>query len=332
MSRYRTGFSLVELLVVIAIIGVLVALLLPAIQAAREAARRMSCSNNLKQIGLASHSYLSAQRVFPPGGLLKSVPGKNGWQRSVDPIFAREFSSDFTWATFLLPYMEQQSIYDMYDFTKLPVSHENARARSQTVMEYICPDDRLQINEPQPGQDPDNPSGVDNWQYYSRMRLNYGANYGNTGYMQVDLGGVKFQGGFFTNGQAFRTKQIVDGLSKTVAFAEVLPVHGAKYVGPPGDGFMAEGGQAFEAYLTPNSSAPDVVANVCTTERVMPVPCQVDSNDAVQTIAARSAHPGGVNAAMGDGSVRFVSDEVDVTVWRAVCSSRGGEFTETAEF
>ena len=200
------------------------------------------------------------------------------------------------------------------------------------MLSYVCPDDELQINEPRPGQLGGGTTGVGNWNVYSRQRLNYAANYGNTGYMQQDMAGVKFLGGFFTNGSAYTTAQIRDGTSNTVAFAEILPVHGPQYLGPPGDGMLAEGGQAFEAYLTPNSSSADIVANTCTNERVIPVPCVVDMNDSNQTMAARSVHPGGVGTAFGDGSVQFISDSIDVTVWRAICTSRGSEAVDPSKY
>ena len=164
------------------------------------------------------------------------------------------------------------------------------------------------------------------------MRLNYAANYGNTGYNQTNLNGVPFLGGFFTNGKGYTKAQITDGLSHTLAFAEVLPGHGPEYWGPPGDGMVAEGGQAFEGYLTPNSSAPDVVCNICPQSRVIPVGCVVSMVDSQQYQAARSAHPGGVNAAMGDASVQFISDFISVDVWRGLCSSHGRELISSSSF
>lgn len=321
-DRNGRGFTLVELLVVIAIIGILIALLLPAVQAAREAARRMKCANNLKQITLAIHSYASALQVFPPGVVSPNPhTNDNGWDRPKTP----HWSSDITWPTLILPYIGEQVIYDVYDFSQPAVSVANAMGRSQTVMMYVCPNDTLQINEPRPGQKGGGTSGVGNWNVYSRMRLNYAANYGNTNYDQSDMPGVRFLGGFFTCGEAYRAADIPDGLSHTVAFSEVLPLHGAAYRGPPGDGMVAEGGQAFEAYLTPNSPSPDVVCNVCSTNRVIEVPCVVDMDDTRQTIASRSVHPRGVNCSLGDGSVRFIADEIDVHTWRAICTSRGSE-------
>ncbi len=322
----RRGFTLVELLVVISIIGILIGLLLPAVQSAREAARRLDCSNNLRQIALAVCNYESGKRVFPPGGISPTVKGKNGWNRTTLP----DFSSDFTWPTQILPQIEQMNIFKMYDFKQPPVSQVNAIARSQPVATYVCPNDRAQIDEPRPGQ----PGGpAENWIVWSRIRLNYAANYGNTGYEQVDMQGVKFLGGFFTNGRACPASDIRDGMSNTLAFSEVLPGWGPLYLGPPGDGMIAEGGQAFEGLLTPNSTSPDVVCNACPTQRAINgVGCVIDMNDAHQTMASRSAHPAGVNTAMGDASMRYISDTIDVQVWRALCSSRGREVIDASAY
>ena len=136
--------------------------------------------------------------------------------------------------------LEEQAIYDMFDFSKPNSNPANSFGRSQLVDTYFCPVDTPQVNEPKPGQR-GGPDG--NWQRWSRIRLNYAANYGNTGYAQVDIQRVIFRGGFFTNGDAYDTSDITDGTSHTIAFSEVLPVHGTGYHGPPGDGMVAKAGR-----------------------------------------------------------------------------------------
>ncbi|MBI2481634.1 MAG: DUF1559 domain-containing protein, partial [Planctomycetia bacterium] len=128
--RDQSGFTLVELLVVIAIIGILVALLLPAVQAAREAARRMSCSNNLKQISLSLHNYHDTYKTFPPGG--------------VTPGGCCGTPSAGTWTLFILPFMEQQPLHDRYDFNTWNDTNRNAAntfVTTQLLPSYVCPSD-----------------------------------------------------------------------------------------------------------------------------------------------------------------------------------------------
>jgi hypothetical protein len=249
-----------------------------------------------------------------------------------------------------LPYIEELATYKMYKLNDFPTHPDNAIARSRRVKIYFCPADEPQINEPK-FPDPEfrfcplaNASLYDSGAVYcnenwARIRLNYAANYGNTGYMQRDMGTganlVKFLGGFFTNGEKKnRLADITDGISRTVAFSEILPAHGYPYSGPPGDGLIAEGGQAFEAFLSPNSSSADVVANMCGPKiapgsafyrRAIPVKCISNLQDLTQTIASRSPHAGGVNCSRGDGSVHWVTDTIDIRIWRAMCTSRGGE-------
>jgi len=124
-TRKRSGFTLVELLVVITIIGILIALLLPAVQAAREAARRMQCTNNLKQMGLALHNYHTTWALFPPG-----IVGKRSRDTS---------KRQLAWSLFILPYLEQQAIYDQFD-QNLAYDHaDNDEATSHVIDAYICP-------------------------------------------------------------------------------------------------------------------------------------------------------------------------------------------------
>ena len=132
----RRGFTLVELLVVIAIIGILIALLLPAVQAAREAARRMQCANNFKQIGIAAHSYHNAVGSFPMGIAMWDNPSNC----SAPSNPKHGYYPGFSWSTFLLPYMEQNQIYDQIQFEDASYgSPHNFVVSANFVNGYLCP-------------------------------------------------------------------------------------------------------------------------------------------------------------------------------------------------
>jgi prepilin-type N-terminal cleavage/methylation domain-containing protein len=142
MSRRCLGFTLVELLVVIAIIGILIALLLPAVQAARESARRAQCSNNLKQIGVALHTYHDARKEFPPGNIQENVPV------TASMPFGRNWTA--SWGMIILPYIEQAAMHEQYDFTidyrvitGPPNAVENARIKATPIKTYNCPSDNV---------------------------------------------------------------------------------------------------------------------------------------------------------------------------------------------
>jgi prepilin-type N-terminal cleavage/methylation domain-containing protein len=133
LNRRRPGFTLVELLVVIAIIGVLVALLLPAVQAARESARRMQCSNNMKQIGLGLHNFHSTNKCLPPGAVTGSV------STPVHRRFNIPTRVDHSWTVFLLPYLEQLALYDTYDLRRDWRAPQNRAARESRIPTLQCP-------------------------------------------------------------------------------------------------------------------------------------------------------------------------------------------------
>lgn len=317
--QYRRGFTLVELLVVIAIIGVLVALLLPAVQAAREAARRSQCTNKVKQIALAMHNHESSERALPVGGRTKSNP--------MPYPCPGQWNTDFTWLPFIGPYIEEMAWYDGFDF-EVCLSHaNNYQSRITKIPTFVCPSSAgfglVDFDHAQAAR-------------WARVRTNYVVNWGNTGFGQLPVGSVVFGGAPFTFVRSVKLKEITDGTSHTLFVSEALtPVESVNYAGPIGETSLNEGGQSFDSWLTPNSSAPDISFRACPTQGDGGVNCQVDvgagglpnpqSGGNRQHYAARSAHPGGVIAAMCDGSVQFYTDEIDLQLWRALSTAKGGE-------
>jgi prepilin-type N-terminal cleavage/methylation domain-containing protein/prepilin-type processing-associated H-X9-DG protein len=324
----RKAFTLVELLIVIAIIGVLIALLLPAVQAARESSRRTQCSNNLKQLGLALHGYSNSQGRLPPGADSKSYPPA--------PMHPPTF---YRWSAlvYLLPYVEQNQVAELLDLT-LPlylnwqVTSENRDGVSHVIPVFLCPSD-----QGQPVKEGFGPT-------------NYVANSGSG-----DGGGTPFEtdGVFFVNSRT-KLADIADGTSNTVAFAESLLgesnqvisataprdarlSYAFTFVWPLTDsaclkpfsydytdprGFAWASGEyrcaSYNHYLPPNSSRLDCIASVAFS------PNLELRNSAFGWRTARSNHPGHVNVLLADGSVRPVNDAIDPSVWRAL-STRSAE-------
>jgi len=308
----KRAFTLVELLVVIAIIGVLVALLLPAVQAAREAARRTQCSNNLKQLGLGVTQYADSNRGAFPVGSYACCSG--------------------TWLVALLPFVEQKALYDKYQhYGQLNASGEidttngrysssaNVPVTSQTIKSYICPSD---FKVPPRG---------------SITFHNYVGNHGNTALGRKTPYGVKTDGSpniyrkapFIAvsnsnqNPQVMRISDCTDGLSSTMVFSETIK-------GQLGDlrGYAWwQGGSHFEAYQAPNSNQPDVTEQdpYCVNQRPNPPCVGAQSSGLPEGIAARSRHPGGVNVTFCDGAVKFMSDNVNLDTWRFLSTADGRE-------
>ncbi|HMC11106.1 MAG TPA: DUF1559 domain-containing protein, partial [Pirellulaceae bacterium] len=214
--RYRRGFTLVELLVVIAIIGVLVALLLPAVQAAREAARRSQCMNNLRQIGLALHTYHDTFRVFPPSYL--TVPGGGG---AMGPPDSENGDAGPGWTALmlLLPQIEQANLYNSFDINTTAWSAKNATVAQTPVKTYICPSaNHHPITYPVV-----NDSGKT---LATFARGHYVANAGRLDIWDeptADLSRIA-DGPFYRNSRT-RMADITDGLSNTVFFGEQTPTH-----------------------------------------------------------------------------------------------------------
>ena len=296
MRAWR-GFTLVELLVVIAIIGVLIALLLPAVQQAREAARRMQCSNNLKQLGLAIHNYHDTYTNFP-GGAYGCCWG--------------------TWQVSVLPFIEQDNLYSNYNITDKYYDDTARYSGSQNTDVTVVRLAALSC----PSDSPNEPFGT-------ITSHNYGANFGNTGYAQGTVNDVTFKGAPFKYvsdnvGAAgyFGFRDITDGTANTVLLAEKLQAEGQDLRSYSwwGDGSSVSG------YLMPNSSEPDRIysASYCNNQPLKNLPCDVATASAPSMFASRSRHPGGVQVVLCDGSSRFIAETIQVDTWRNLMSSRDG--------
>ncbi len=308
-SVARSGFTLVELLVVIAIIGILIALLLPAVQAAREAARRLQCSNNLKQLGLAMANYESALRCFPPGTIW---PGGLLWgkQRQRQNFHVH-----------LFPYHEQGAVYDMIDWTVpgvLWASGNNRAVTKVVISNLLCPSDGFG------GQSLISlaPEGTQEW-----ARLNY---FGVLNGMQLgDLSIYSPPRGkwaIFDANRVTRIADISDGTSNTMSMTEGL-------TGPEGDyRGMLWSDQSCGAFvhteLGPNSPLPDRCyphPMWCINHPERNLPSTSGDGQKTDTCAARSRHPGGVGTLMCDGSAQFINDSIAIETWRGLATIAGGE-------
>ena len=297
-----TGFTLVELLVVITIIGILIALLLPAVQAAREAARRMQCANNLKQWGLAMANYENANQIYPYGALSGSEGGSVDGSTGPNGVHRRQ-----SFVVALWPYLEQANLAATYDFNYNFYAAKNLPVVATPVPTYYCPSDRQ-------GQ----------WTadvYGPRSRGNYVVNWGYCDFSQTHPQGYKI-GPFGTNRQS-RAADIRDGLSNTMFMGEVIQTTKDSDYDFRGDFFNDDEGAAeFMTYYTPNSGIDTQPYCASTTDPDDPAPCQ---KGATVYVTSRSKHAGGVTIAFGDGSVHFIGDSIASNTWQALSSMAGDE-------
>lgn len=293
MVRKRLGFTLVELLVVIAIIGILIALLLPAVQAAREAARRSQCTNNIKQLGLAMHNYHDTFKIFPYG--------------YVDNAAMLSRKRD-CWMQRILPFVEQTALNDQYmAFMGAWIMDTPVEIKDAVITAFVCPSD---ASQPAFGGGGGLRSGGYGFQG------NYAVCVGDLAMRTDQTTSSTWNRGLFWHNSNTKMASIVDGTSNTLMYSEgVCRGSGKTTPGGWGDlggywGGAPHGSYGFTTLYGPNTTVPDRIYE-CKSITWPQAPCTSVTGDALKYNFARSYHPGGVIVGLADGSTRFISETID---------------------
>jgi hypothetical protein len=313
-------------LVVIAIIGVLIALLVPAVQASRESARKAQCINNLKQIGLGMHNYHSGQRKFPPAIIRQQLmTGPGSWQ-------------GLLWGGMLLPYVEEQPLYDSmvgmgWGFT-VADDGPNEKVTETSLRVYRCPS----APDKEEGYFEGNRPGDITWSIAHRQTSNYGVvttddvNHRN-GMDDVlpssSRPGWLWDGPFYLQNKSYNSKDITDGLSQTIFVGERYRLVDDAQINAPTDAPL------FRYYCTATPDAWNQGWQFSGSMAVginPPAPTATSPLWERATVGFFSAHSGGAQFVYGDGSAHFLSEEIDLTVYRALGTRATGEIIDDGAY
>jgi len=309
--RSRRAFTLVELLVVIAIIGVLVALLLPAVQAARESARRMQCGNSMRQVGLALHNHHDVYGVFPMGQYNNMGQDSTYWNRAC-------------WWHAILPYVEQKNLYDLLDaymngtpkppYVTYAVNSSGVSpsvpGRNSIVRMFLCPADT---------EAPKNQTVAGNEQgFHGNYVVGGGSTFFNA---PPDTTGGSLNGMFYPFSKT-RLANVTDGTSNTLMGSEILTVKDTNLHDLRGRYWNTWQGNLFFSTLYPPNTTVGDRSNYCINAPRRP--CQgLTTTNVVQSV--RSNHPSGANFMLADVSVRFISNNVNTLTYQALGTRQEGE-------
>jgi prepilin-type N-terminal cleavage/methylation domain-containing protein len=334
--RGRDAFSLVELLVVIAILGILIALLLPAVQAARESARRIQCVNNLRQLAVASLNHESSTKLLPRSGDVDLELRSYG--DATYESFRHKQGRQFGWAVFLLPYLEQQALYDQFELDKT-IFEQEGDPQATVLDQFLCPSDSSRNR------------------FFMHEEVSFGKTFAKGNYaaygspFHLDLQ-MAFPGALIARGQPL--SRVVDGSTNTIAFAEVrtrdyehdergvwalswnatsllsFDMHHDTAI-PYGNEFVAHAPYANQTQL-PNTIGPNAdTLRLCddiNEAQLDRMPCL--RTQAYLSAAPRSLHVGGVNLAYLDSHTEFITDDVDEYVFAYRVSINDGQTNDPA--
>lgn len=347
-SRRIAAFTLVELLVAIAIIGVLFALLLPAIQSAREAARRIACVNNLKQVALATLNYTSAHGKLPPSGIVESKTLIDPATNHEYPVFDQHSGKMYSWAVVLLPYLEESALYSQIDLSRT-VLDQPYEPQETFIPTFACPSDSAR------------------GRMYADAQFTLGKRFAKGNYaayaspMHTDLQ-LLYPAALISTGQ--KLSRITDGTNRTIVFSEVrtlddirdergawalpwnaatllsLDMHNDRAHGDFGQ-FAPLGSTVYQTQV-PNTLGPNL-------DILMGCPDDLQADAQVQRMpchkwewplglygyisaAPRSQHIGGVNAAFLDGHVAFMFDDINAVTFSYLIDIRDGRVWDYGEY